>query len=98
MTAKKNELPVAEVLEIAPNQPYPVGNPPDNRLVVERVHTPQERVSAADRIAQSQANLAAGGHISGGAAFEAPKPKAKAKAKPDDHYEAPLIPAPKRKK
>lgn len=67
------ELPKADVVNIDPNVPYPTGSPPDPSEVVARVHTPQEITEAAHWEAQSEANLAAGGIIESGEAYEPPE-------------------------
>ena len=65
----------ASVVSIEPTEPYPTGAPPSPAEVVARVHTPQEITEAVHWQAQSEANLAAGGLIPGGAAVEPPEPE-----------------------
>jgi hypothetical protein len=59
----------ATIVGVAKDEPYPTGAPPDFAAVVLRVHSPQENTDAVNWQGQSQANLAAGGMISGGAAW-----------------------------
>jgi hypothetical protein len=72
---KTSELPVATVVNIDPNEPYPEGSPPDPAAVVARVHTAQEITEAAHWQAQSEENLAAGGIIAGAEAYVPAEPE-----------------------
>jgi hypothetical protein len=61
-------MAAATVLVIGPREPYPTGSPPDNSLVPTRTQLPpQLRTAGANWPGQSEANLAAGGMIEGGA-------------------------------
>lgn len=62
-------VPFAGITVVEPTEPYPVGNPPnsaDRVEMLERIHSPQELVQGADRDAQAEANLRAGGSVEGG--------------------------------
>ena len=65
----KEDLPKVVPVTTGPRDPYPTGTPPDNSLVVQRVHVPQERTLGANWQKQSEANLLAHGMIAGGAAY-----------------------------